>query len=335
MNNKAGQVVKRALFSASIFFNGTAVKLDKQNNNCILAMLLPALMLSASSLVAGERIGFEAEHVLESPMNARYLALPAIPDDINRQEFRLQTGLSKVSATRFGTTSVMLGVEYFMPQSGDTGFLFSFFTDFLRFDGDSGRTTFDPLFLDTVPFIKPLDVTITAVNGHAEHYGITAARVSRLSVNNSWQYGVALEYYDVGEFSVAFDTVGLASNFSAVVDYAETYIAATPFVTFRHKFNIADSSYRYAARILAAWPLPRQGFSGHLQFNGFDQSGSTDTAGNGKHIPDPYAGIGFSISSPQYHWQLDIGASLYFFATEGLIHEGIDNPLFLNITWQL
>ena len=293
------------------------------------------LIISSSTLIAGERIGFEAEHVLEAPMNARYLALPSIPDDLTKPGLRLQTGFNQVSATRFGANTLMLGTEYFLPQTQHSGYLFSVFVDLMQFNGENGITSFDPLFLDSLPFTTPLDVNVTNTSGHAEHYGITAARVEQLSENRSWQYGVALEYYNVAKFSVSFDTTGLPDNFSAVVDYAEAYFALTPFVTLRHQFHFSNSRHHYAARIVAAWPLPRQGFSGQLTFSGFNQSGSTDETGNGKHIPDPYAGLGFSISSPDYSWQLDIGASLYFLVTEGQIHEGIKNPLFLNISWQL
>ena len=293
---------------------------------------LIACMLFSSAVPAGERLGYEAEHALEAPMNARYLSLPAVPDNFNNSERRLQTGFNRVSATSFDTSTLMLGLEYFLSDSSaGGGYLFSLFGDFLQFRGKNGPAVFDPAFIKNPPFGIPLNVNVTGVSGHAEHYGVSASRVSAIDETKSWQYGLVFEYFDIGEFAVSFDSIGLDANFSGVVDYAATYISLAPYVSYRQQFPVKQSRLKYSARIIAAWPSPRQAFSARLSYDGFDQSG----AGEGKHIPDAFVGLGFSVKHPAQGWQIDVGASLYFLLMEGRIHKGVSSPILLNVTWVL
>ena len=304
-------------------------------------MIGPRLLASLTVLVfagvmaAGARaegtIGYEAEHVIEALMDARYLALPSIPENTAQGQSRLQTGINRVSAGSFDAAALMLGLEYFMPTAERGGYLFSLFGDFQHYSANSGAAVFDPAFVTAPPFPVPLPVNVTGVEGHAEHYGLSAARVAELGPTRAWQYGLVLEYFDVARFAVSFDSVGLADNFSAVVDYANSYLAVTPYVALRQRFPVRRSRLKYSARLLLAWPLPRQGFYGHLSYPGFEQAGT----GEGKHIPDTFAGLGFTLAGPQQEWRIDIGASLYYFLAEGRIHKGVTQPLFLNISWRL
>ncbi len=299
------------------------------------AIVMCIFCVSVGDPVAAQRIGFEAEHMIESQMNARYLAFPFVRSNRETPQTRLQTGLSNISSSVFGTGKIMLGVEYYLPKNRHDGFLFSFFSDFMKFDNTSGNTTLSPKFIETVPFATPLNVKVTSTKGHAEHYGVTASVVETLSSSRVWQYGLALEYFDVGEFAVAFESTDPGVNISGIVNYAEIYTMLTPFVSLRQFFPAADSQFNYAAYVIGTLPMPRKGFSGRLQLPGFDQSGDTDSVGNGTHIPDPFIGVGFSIADAKNNWQIDIGASAYYFLTEGLIHRGIEKPLFINMTWAL
>lgn len=300
-------------------------------NKSIQSILGVVCMAPACGSVAGETISYEAEHVLESLMNARYLALPSIPDRFDDNELRLQTGFNQVSATSFNASALMLGLEYFLPDSSSSGYLFSLFGDFQQFHSNNGSAVFEPAFIKNAPFPVPLDVFVTGVNGHAEHYGISVSRARAISETKSWQYGLVVEYFDVGKFAVSFDSVGLDNNFSAVVDYAKTYAALTPYISYQQRFPVRQSRLKYSARVIATWPVPRRGFYGRLRFDGFDESG----VGAGKHIPDAFAGIGFSIEQPEQRWKIDIGASLYYLLAEGSIHKGVSRPLFVSVSWGL
>ena len=293
-----------------------------------------AFTMHSNTSTASERIGYEAEHTLESPMNARYLALPWIADNFSQNKLRLQTGFNKVSASRFGASTLMLGLEYTLPTSSTGGYLFSIFSDLMQFNQNPGSATFDPAFINKLPFNTPLAVEINDTRGSAQHYGISGARTNTLNHTQSWQYGLILEYYNIEKFAVSFDSSLPDNNFSAVVDYGTKYSSLTPYISFQQKL-LSPENFSYTLRILAAWPLPRQGFYGRLSFDNFDRSGSTDSIGNGKHIPDPYLGFGLTVKLPGQKWKIDIGASLNFMLTEGFIHKGINRPVFLNIVWNL
>ena len=84
-----------------------------------------------------------------------------------------------------------------------------------------------------------------------------------------------------------------------------------------------------------AWPLPRRGFHGRVSGPGFDIENDTDAVGYGKHIPDPFAGIGFTIESREHGWRLDIGASLWHYLAEGHIHKGIEQPILVYLNWPI
>ena len=274
--------------------------------------------LHSISSMASKRIGYEAEHVLESPMNARYLALPWVPDKLDQDKLRLQTGFNKIPASRFGTSTLMFGLEYVLPTSSTTGYLFSIFSDFMQFNENPGPTTFDPAFINNLPFNTPLEVELTSTRGSASHYGISAAMINKINHTQSLQYGLILEYYTIEKFAISFDSTLPDNNFSAIVDYATNYLNLTPYFSF-HQNLLSLNGFRYSFRILGAWPLPRQGFFGRLSFEDFDSAGSTDNTGKGKHIPDPYLGFGLSIKLPNQQWRFDIGASLGFLLTEGFM----------------
>ena len=49
------------------------------------------------------------------------------------------------------------------------------------------------------------------------------------------QVGILLETLDISKFEVRFDTLNLPANFTAALDYAGTYNAVTPYVSYKKK----------------------------------------------------------------------------------------------------
>ena len=281
-----------------------------------------------------ERLGFEAEHLLEAPMNARYLALPVIANEIEDGVWRLHTGFNHVAASVAATDTLLLGADYTF-LAGGRHYLLTLFADLSRYSGGGGRTQFDPLFISQAPYALPADIQVKQTSGQAQHLGVGVGRIDVLSPKTAWQYGVLFEYYRVAKMQTDFDALTPAGAVPSSVDYAHDYIALTPYASLRRKLYASASGYRLSGRIVGAWPLPRQGFYGRFESGGFSASGNTGDNGYGKHIPDPYLGLDLLLSDPGDNWRISLGASVYYWLTEGLIHEGISSPVFFNISWKL
>jgi hypothetical protein len=304
-------------------------------------MLLVLAMLPAA-LVAEERLGFIAEHMIEVQSDARYLALPEIESPGVGDASRFDVGYLGASGGVFSSSALMLGLQHYFASTDQPsqGWMLGGFLDLIRFDGDSGDTTLDPQFASSFPFPVPLNITVQDISGDALHAGISLSFIKYTSPTLAWQTGLVLEYYSVNELKVNFTTRDLPANFDGFADYAADYHALTPFFSTRYFFPQQSENYRFSSRFVAAWPLPRRGFSGEVSGPGFDVSGNTDDAGNGTHIPDPFFGIGFTIEgkSPEDKspgWRLDIGTSLWLYVFEGKTHEGIDPPIFIHFSLPL
>jgi len=279
-----------------------------------------------------EELGFTAEHMIEAQMDARYMALPEIELPTNDAVgWRFGMGYMTTSGGPTTSANLLLDVQRFTPLANHERWavVLGGFVDLIRFDGTGGTVTIDPNFLRTPPFDTPLVADVLDVSGDALHMGFSVAAARQVSASSAWQAGVMLEYYDVGEFEVAFRTGGPA-GFDGMLDYAGNYDSITPFVTFRHIFPRRSERFTYSSRALLAWPTPRRGFQGQLSGPGFQLEGDSEAAGTGRHIPDGFAGLGFAIESVAHRWRVDVGASVWLYLAENKGHEGVDPPLYVH-----
>jgi hypothetical protein len=297
-------------------------------------MVLLAIVLFAApeSGIAEEELGFTAEHMIETQMDARYLALPEIElqteDD---RSLRFDIGYMTASGGLTTSSTILLGVQGFrpLPNHERWAVVLGGFLDLIRFDGTPGIVSIDPTFTSTLPVVAPLDAEVLDVTGDALHAGLSFAAARRISERWAWQAGVALEYYDIDPFKVKFRALG-PIGFDGEVGYAGNYNSITPYLTFRHLYPRRSERFVLSSRFLMAWPLPRRGFHGQISGPGFSIEGDSESAGRGRHIPDGFAGIGFGIESVKHRWRVDVGASLWLLLAENKGHEGVDPPLFLH-----
>jgi len=233
------------------------------------------------------------------------------------------------------SSALMLGAQHYRPSDDDRqwGWIFGGFIDRIRFYGNSGYGFADPAFVQNPPFRHPFDLYVTNISGDAVHAGLSLARTHRLSDRWAWQAGLTLEYYAVHSFRIQFDTRLPSNNFSGELNYASTYNTIAPYIGYRYFFPESSSTYVWSSRIMLAWPFPHRGFHGHITGPGFDLEGDSDQAGNGKHIPDPFGGVGLTVESVQKRWRLDLGSSLWLFLVEGQVHKGNNPPLFVHFSW--
>lgn len=296
-----------------------------------------AFLTAATVCLAEKRLGYSAEHMLEVQMDARYLALAEIEPRTGKVLDRINFGYLHASAGRLTASALMLGGQRARPFYGhpDWALILSGFMDFIQLDGEPGHAVLNPVFVETLPFITPVNVFLRDISGDALHAGVSLSVAHHTSENWAWQSGLALEYYKINKFSILFDTLNLASNFSGEVDYAGTYHSVTPFLGIQYNIPSSSAPYKFSTRLNLAWPLPHRGFHGRITGPGFSLEGDTESAGNRKHIPDPFAGMGFTLESRQHGWRFDIGASLWLGLLEGKVHKGNDPPLFAHISWPL
>lgn len=67
---------------------------------------------------------------------------------------------------------------------------------------------------------------------------------------------------------------------------------------------------------------------------GFDISGNTDTAGNGKHFGDPSLALRIDATYEPWGLTVDLGSTLTQATLERLVHVGIDSNWSLALGWR-
>ncbi|NQD37772.1 hypothetical protein HPT27_12110 [Permianibacter sp. IMCC34836] len=281
---------------------------------------------------AAETIDFVAEHLLEVPMDTRYLALPQRPFLGQAPETRLQLGYAHLQADTLANSVPMLAIQRFQPLSDDTALLFSGFYDQYNFSGNTVRGELDPYYVESGPFPERFMVDITDVSGDGAHYGVSVAYSKRLYSYFHGQVGVTLERMKIRSFEVAFTTVDLPTNFSGNVDYAATYDVVAPFLSFDWEPREVLDGWLHSGRIILVWPQPHKGFVGRISGPDFDLAGDTDQAGNGKHIPDAFLGFSYSVEHQASGWRFDIGALLHTYLLEPTAHKDVGSPIFITVT---
>ena len=299
-----------------------------RSSTCSLILVAAACLYAHAALA--ETLDFTAEHLLEAPMDARYLAFPQIPASTTASETRLQPGYSYLSAGVMDVSVPMISAQHYQPLHGGWGLLFSGFYSRLSFSGSGGSATEEVTFVKSPRFDGVFDVDVNSVSGSGNHYGASAAITHASSGGRSWQAGVAVERLDVSEFAVDFDSAG----FSGRLDYAGQYNMITPYGSLQW-LRSGNGGFYHTARVIAAWPLPREGFKGRISGDNLDLSGDTSSAGFGSHIPDPYLGFGYTLEHKNSGWRVDLGATLNFLALESVVHKGIDLPVYLNVSFKL
>lgn len=303
-------------------------------SNAYVRLVLPLFLLLVPGVSqAQESLDFYAEHAIEGVMDARYLALTQVPEGLAAPEWRLRFGGMYYQSGDFATSAVLLDVQRSRPLGEKHALLFLAFADFTDYSGDSGPAIADPTFTRDFDAISPFVVDVSKVSGSGMHFGMAAAIAGRISSRWGWQSGLVLEEVKVDRFETKFTTLDLPDNFSGTFDYAGSYDAVTPFGEVHR--SIPGRRYAMSARLIATIPFPRLGFKGRISGPGFETSGDSGSVGKGKHVPDGFLGLGFSVESRKTGFRIDLGATAYLFAAEGTIHRGVDLPLYLTFSFPL
>jgi hypothetical protein len=305
--------------------------LVKAKGSFSISLLLLLVVFFSPALQCAESLDFVAEHILEVPMDLRYLSFPKTPVDSDRSRIEIQAGYGEVSGGRLTSGFPMLSVNYFTPRPGSTGLLFSFFYDRFQYSGSRGLAELHPSFGTPDDLPHTFQVDVSKVSGSGFHAGLSGAYVRQLSSGSKLQFGFAYEQLNIGRFRVRFRSVGLSNNFDGSVDYASRYNIYTPFIIYERGWNTLIKGWQGQLSTVIALPLPRVGFRGRFQGPGFDFDSDTDAQGKGRVIPDAYLGVGYAIEHRASRVRVDFGATLFSYLTEPLIHRGANVPIFISV----
>ena len=204
----------------------------------------------------------------------------------------------------------------------------------MSFSGGSGRDLFNPLFRNDIPLDLPEFATFSNPHGDLRHFGLGGGAVWRPGGRaTTWTFGALWERLDLSGYTLDYSIeTGVSAGASGVLDHSATYDFVTPYVGWRHERPLG-TRWTVAPRLIGALPLPRRGFVGRITGPGFDLSGDTGSAGRGLHMGDGYVGAGLVFEHARSGFGIDLGATLYHFGAERVIHKGINQPIVLNFTW--
>ncbi len=296
-------------------------------------LILVMLALFGSGLACAQKsLDFVAEHLIEVPMDFRYLSLTASPVDEHRVESRVQIGLANVSGEGIDNRTSMLSLQYFLPLQAQRGLGLSLFYDDYRFSSGKGRVVVAPSF--TRQFSpSSVNAEVTGGQGRGYHAGVGISYIYLQQDKSNHQLGVLLESLKIHEFRINFNTVDLTSDYAAMFDYAASYAMITPYYSYQKKPDELAAGWIGRLSAVLALPLPRVGFEGRIQGPGFDYSGDTDAALGRKNIPDMYAGLGYSLEHKVSGIRLELGGLLYSALIEPLLHEDTGTPIYISASF--
>ncbi len=304
----------------------------RATNTTLLKFMASGSLAFGCTVATAESLDFTAEHILEVPMDFRYSSLPRAPDDMSRSERRFSLGYGEVAGEQMRNRLPMFTVSQYRPVSDRAGWLFSLFYDRFDFSGSKGESVFNPTFGRPAGVPESFPVTVDDVSGSGYHAGGSVAYAFATRHSGTVALGLALSRLQVDRYRVDFTNRDAGNGFAGFVDYAGRYDAFAPYISWQGLGREIGSNWSGSPSVIFALPLPRTGFKGRLFGPNFDIQGDTDTAGNGAHIPDAYFGIGYAIEHRPSGVRIDLGATLFSWLVEPLVHRNIDTVLFLNLS---
>jgi hypothetical protein len=300
----------------------------------VFAMLVAA---ASSTAVAIEDMDFVAEHLPEAAMDDRLLSLPvSYADALERSSWsaqvealiaRIESGNVRVSGPgvglglrrRLDTSWSLLGVAHF---------------DHLNVSGTPEQRPVAPIFSESFPVSLPADATLDHQRGTVNHYGAgLALRYQPDAHHYSATFGMIRSDVKLNGYRVDYRiTSGPDAGTAGTLDYSANYSFWIPFAQLEWRFT--RDTWQFSPRASFGLPVPHRGWRGEMQGPGFAISGDTAAIGRGKHMGDPFAGLGLGVTYTPWHLTLDAGSILNQALLEPRIHQGVDRAWLMSIEWQ-
>ena len=294
-------------------------------------------LVCVSTIAQGEALDGTAEHLIEVPMDFRYLSLPSA-DERHSGPWFVQLGAAHISGHLLRNNVVFSEICRHWAVDDHWSINTSVIYDHLAFGAHSGNGIADMRFADVPQFPGEQAVTVTGGSGNGKHYGVFASLARSYDSGYAWQAGLVAEKMSVDNFSVDFNSQNLVLPIRGSINYAANYNALTPFFSFAFPRHSLIGNWLGQFEVLLSNPLPRKGFKGSISgintITGerFSQTSNTDAIGRGTHIPDPYIGLKYMLNYKPLGLTIDVGASLYSYFGEPKGHAGVDNPIYTRST---
>jgi hypothetical protein len=302
---------------------------------CI-AALWPLLWSSTAS--AKEDVEFTAEHLPEVGVDNRYATLPVWGTSGESQPWSVVGQLGHTSAGS-GTLQVRgpmfsAAVRRELSARWSLG-LFAFYDVFQLRSGREQREL-QTLFAPDTPISRPAAAVFTGLNGTSVDRGLglhAALHSDRGWLGeHRWVAGVLWQQIRLHDYRFDYQVLaGPSSGVSGQLDFDAEYHNAAPFVgleVLRHYGN-----WNVAPHVLYALPIPRQGFAGHITGPGFELSGDSGTAGNGKHFGDSSLTLGLQVTYRPARLSIDLGTVLSQALLVPLNKRGITHNVIVSVHW--
>ncbi len=285
-----------------------------------------------------EDIDYIAEHLPESGQDARFLSLPWPAGRLEAGQWQttLQAGYVGTEASLFKLDGPMFaGAAAWSFRDGWAVEGLGFY-DALTISGGRGREILNPSFARP-PLDLPEYADFSNPRGDYLHYGAGLGLLwQRPSGPDRWWTFAAgalwtrleLDGYQV-DYRVA---TGASAGASGVLDHSSTNDYTTPFVGIQWTRPLGQS-FSISPRAIAVSPLPKGDFTGRITGPGFDLGSKDAVSGRGTNIGDPFVGLGMEILHRPTGLALDLGGTVFFAGTEGVVHEGVSRALTLQIAW--
>jgi hypothetical protein len=296
-----------------------------------------ALPMHAAPADTTHDIGFLAEHVLESGMDAHYAALPWPGGPLDEGVRRLSVDLSAAETeTAFiGLGGTMVAVASMFGGGSRWNYeAMAFYSD-MTVSGGSGLAPLSASAL-SVPLDLPALAEFTNPRGMLRDFAVGGAfvrgRPSGGALFGQFVAGAMLERVDMRGFALDYRIVeGPNAGDAGVVDFSSRATFLTPFVSWQQMRRLG-ARWRWSPRALLAWPVPPGDFDMRMTGPGFDVS--TAQSGAQARIGDPFAMGGLALVHARSGLEIDLGATVLFPAFEKVSHPGVTEAWIVHVAWR-
>jgi len=302
----------------------------------LLTALLALASLPAAAAIPNsdpEDIDYITEHLPESGMDARFLALPwpAGRLEAGTWQTTVEAGYAATEASFLQLGGPLLAASAAYSFRAGWAVEGIGFYDSLKISGGSGREILHPTFAR-----PPLDLPEFADFSHPRgDYLYAGAGLGLLwqrpgSSEDRWwtvTAGALWSRLELDGFQVDYEVAtGASTGAQGVLDHSSTNDFATPFVGLGWTRPLGEK-FSMAPRALAAVPLPQGDFTGRITGPGFDASGNSTSIG------DAFVGLGLELVHRPSGLGVDLGGTLYFAGAERIVHKGVRRALTLQLAW--
>jgi hypothetical protein len=305
--------------------------------------VLAALLLLAVAPVRAalpnpdpEDIEYIAEHLPESGMDARFLALPwpAGRLEAGRWQTTLEGGYVETAASLLKLDGPLLAASAAYSFRNGWAVEGMGFYDKLTVSGGHGREVLRLTFAHP-PLDLPEFADFSNPSGDYLYYGAGLGLVWQrpgADADRWWTFtaGALWTRLELDGFQMDYQVAtGASAGAQGILDHSGTNDFATPFVGLQLT-RLLGERFSVSPRALAVFPLPKGEFTGRVTGPGFDLG---TESGSGPQIGDPFVALGLELLHRPTGLGIDLGGAVYFAGAEGIVHKGVSRALTLQVAW--